>query len=152
MPFGVQPEVQCDGPRLAAAPGATIADDIGSALDEGCLRSRLRFDNLNVHPWSALVLDQFAVSAVGEAGTAATILRLPILKAHLGGGVYIGGWFSQGMLDLHLLPIDHEPEELCLHRRGLNRRRHLIDPERVGPVLIELPGKAVDGHLMAGPP
>ena len=96
-----------------------------------------------------LVLDQFAIPAVGEAGTtAATILRLPILKAHLGWGVLVGGWFSQGMLDLHLLPVDHEPEELCLHRRGLNRRRHLIDPERVGPVLIEFPGKAVDGHLV----
>ena len=63
-------------------------------------------------------------------------------------GAVVGGWLSQAMLDLHLLPVDHEPEELCLHRRGLNRRRHLIDAERVGPVLIEFPGKAVDGHLM----
>ena len=70
------------------------------------------------------------------------------IARHLGWGVLVGGWFSQGVLDLHLLPIDHEPEELCLHRRGLNRRRHLIDPERVGPVLIEFPGKAVDGHLV----
>ena len=83
-----------------------------------------------------------------DGTAAAAILRLPILKAHLGGGVFIGGWFSQGVLDLHLLPVDHEPEELCLHRRGLNRRPHLIDAERVGPVLIELPGKAVDGHLV----
>ena len=64
------------------------------------------------------------------------------------GGVFIGRWFSQGVLNLHLLPVDHEPEELCLHRRGLNRRPHLINPERVGPVLIEFPGRAVDGHLM----
>ena len=52
------------------------------------------------------------------------------------------------MLDLQALPVDHAPEELCLHRRALNRRRHLIDTERVGPVLIEFPGKAVDGHLV----
>ena len=95
------------------------------------------------------VLDHFAAPADSEAGTAAAaILCLPIVKANLGWGVFIGGWFSQGMLDLHLLPVDHEPEELCLHRRGLNRRPHLIDAERVIPVLVEFPGKAVDGHLM----
>jgi hypothetical protein len=93
------------------------------------------------------MLDHFAVAAPVDGVTAA-ILCLPILKAHLGRGVLVGGRFSQGVLDLHLLPIDHEPEELCLHRRGLNRSSYLIDAERVGPVLIEFPGKAVDGHLV----
>jgi hypothetical protein len=63
------------------SPGAAIADDIGGALDEGRLRPRLRFDDLDVHPRSVLVLDQFADPAVGEAGTAA-VLCLPLLKAH----------------------------------------------------------------------
>ena len=117
MPLRVQPEVQCDGPRLAAAPGAAIADDIGGALDESRLRARLRFDDLDVHRrsvllWrrSVLMLDRFAAAVDG--GTAA-ILCLPILKAHLGGGVLVGGWFSQGVVNLHLLPVDHEPEELA---------------------------------------
>ena len=99
-------------------------------------------------PGQLFMLDHFAVpAAIDDGAAAAAILRLPIFKAHLGRGVLVGGWFSQGMLDLHLLPVDHEPEELCLHRPGLNRRAHLIDAERVGPVLIEFLGKAVDGDL-----
>jgi len=147
MPFRVQPEVQCDGPRLAAAPGAAIADDIGGALDESRLRPRLRFDDLDVHPGqcSCSINLPFLPSARPGPPPYFACQSSRLISA---GAFLVGGWFSQSMLDLHLLPVDHEPEELCLHRRGLNRRPHLTDAERVGPVLVEFPGKAVDGHLV----
>ena len=90
MPFRVQPENPARWPMTCRRASAAIADDISGALDESCLRSRLRFDDLDVHRRSVVMFDQFAAAA-DDGTAAAAIFRLPILEPHLCRGVFVGG-------------------------------------------------------------